>query len=224
MHNILYDISCDEVNWVIKSSHDSSYTIINKNSYVAFHLSGDIIGINQIANDTFLIHRRLQRHRCEIYRLKIIGETPIKEFSQTFEHFHLLNDDIILFQNPTMVYSISKNAEIKDFTDCLRDCDFSFKKGVLGNPVLYVEHKITWPNLPNNYVIVMLDANTFKPITQAYSTLRNKLILLDDNFTFQDLIDEDKYYAEVISDFLFVENHKSYNLGKKTLYTQCPVI
>ena len=218
----LYEISYNSDQWVIKGSRDDGYTLVNKETFDSFVLTGDIIGIEQILKDTFLVYRRIQRSRWQIYRLKTIGAISILEFKQDFGHFYFLSDDTILFDN-RMVYSISQNAEIDVPNSLLHFNDISVEDTLDGKRVMFIEHKIMSTQLPNLYVLVIVDATTFKPVSQAFSSLRNKLFTLTDEFTFDKLVDEDEYYARVIGDIFFEENMQIYRKGKATLFSQCPL-
>lgn len=218
----LYEISYNREQWVIKGSRNNGYTLVNKETFDSFALTGDVIGIEQILNDTFLIYRRIQRSRWQIYRLKTIGDKSILEFKQDFEHFYFLSNDTILFDN-RMVYSISQNAEV-DVPNSLLDLnDISVEDTLDGKRIMFVKHEITSTQLPNLYVLVIVDAATFKPVSQAFSSLRNKLFTLTDEFTFDKLVNEDEYYTRIIGDIFFEENMQIYHKVEATLFSQCPL-
>lgn len=92
----LYEIKCNEEQWIVKGSRDTGYEIVDKITFECYTISGDVIGIEQISYDEFLIHRRTMRDDWQILRLKLQGST-IVEYKHTFKHFDFLTDDIIIF-------------------------------------------------------------------------------------------------------------------------------
>ena len=212
----LYDITYNKDQWAIKGDRDSGYKLVNKESYDSFTIGGDVIGIEQITDDEFLIYRRIQRYRWQITRFKIEGCKAVRVFEEDFEHFDFLSDDVIMFDGARL-YSIKKNAHF--------DSPLLFGNKVTvekadGKKVLYIEHEIISTSLPNMYDLVVVDALTLKPISQAYSSLRDRLVTLSDDFTFKQFIQEDEYYARIIGDYLFYENLFLLNKGKSTLFSQ----
>ncbi|MBP3255090.1 MAG: hypothetical protein J6M60_01165 [Clostridia bacterium] len=218
----LYEISCNEEQWIIKGDRDHGYKLVNKKTYDAFNINGDVIGIEQILDDTFLVYKRIERYRWQIYRFKIIGTKSELEFKQDFEHFCFLSDDTILFDN-RMIYSISQNAEVEVPHSLLHLNDISVEETLDGKKVMFVKHNIVSTELPNLYVLVIVDAVTFKPVSQAFSSLRNKLFTLTDEFTFDMLVNEDEHYSYIISNIFFEESMQIYKNGKATLFSQCPL-
>lgn len=218
----LYDLKYDKTKWVIKGSRDAGYTIVNKDTFDTYDVCGDVIGIEQQEDESFIIYKRVFRDKWQIYRV-VLAEGKTKTiFAENFRHFYFLTDDTILFDS-RMVYSISKNAEVDVPYSLLHFNDISVEDTLDGKRVMLVKHKIISTELPNLYVLVIVDAATFKPITQAFSSLRNKLFTLTDEFTFDKLVNEDEYYIRIIGDILFEENMQIFNKGKATLISQCPL-
>lgn len=218
----LYDITYNEDQWAIKGSRDDGYKIVNKTNFDSFRLAGDIIGIEQILDDTFLVYRRIERYRWQIYRVKFAGNTAISEFKENFEHFKFLTDDTILFDS-RKIYSISQNAEVHTADNFLRLSEIEVADALDGRRVMIVKRRIIENHVPDLFVMVIIDAGTFKPVTQAFSLLRNKLITLTDDLTFEELVSEDEYYAREIGKRLFEENLRTSKNGKATLLSQCPL-
>ena len=220
--NRLQGISYNKEQWTIKGSRSEGYKIINNQSSYSIVLEGDTVAIEQISDDTFLIYFKFLGDLFRIYRLKITDNKSEQEYIHDFYHFAFLTDNTILFDNKVL-YSISKNTEISIPSENTKSNYILASETPSGRNVIYVEHKIysTVLNLP--YVIVIIDAETFKPVTQAFSSIRNKLITLSDDFTLDMLIAEDQKYADTISDCLFKEDYDIYEKGKNILFSQCPI-
>ena len=221
MSSRLYEITCKDP-WVIKGNRDTGYTLVNKETYDSFKIGGDVIGIEQILDNTFLVHRRIQRYRWQIYRIRIYDNEAVEEFEENFEHFDFLDDDTLMFDGRNKLYSISKNNRFDAPDNILFQNEVTLEESQDGKKVLCLKHEVISRQLPGIYDIVILDTS-FKPVTQAFSSLRNQLITLTDDFKFTDLINEDEYYVKVISEYLYEENQNSYFKGKDALLKQCPL-
>lgn len=92
----LYEIKCNEEQWNIRGSRDEGYIIVNTRTFECYSIPGDVIGIEQITDDTFLIYRRTMRDEWQILRLKLQG-SKLVEYKHNFKHFKFLTDDIIIF-------------------------------------------------------------------------------------------------------------------------------
>lgn len=68
--NKLYPISYDKSQWTIQGNRDTGYQILNKTSFDSCTLNGDVIGIEQIIDNEFLVYRRIMRDKYQIVRLK----------------------------------------------------------------------------------------------------------------------------------------------------------
>ena len=212
----LHEIQYNENQWHITSSRNSGYHIVNQNNHSSFSLGGDIIGIEQILDDTFLVFRRILRDRWQISRIRVINGVLIIEYRKDFEHFYFITHDTILFDS-SAAYSIEKNCELSEF-DWLKykKIDVLVSDTDEEKTVLFVEHQISYEIHAGEYVQVLVDSTTFMPISKAYSTLRDQFIDLSDTFTFDDLVKEDTRYANRINDYLF-DIHQHFHRKGKTI-------
>ena len=198
--NKLYEIDYDDTQWEYKVINDFDHKLINKNDGSSYDIIGKIIGIMQIDDETFLIHRHTPMQGiCNCGRLKLTSNKIILELDINFKKFTFLTDDTILFDNK-LVYSISKNAEVPESV-WLKNKKIEINTDTTnGKTILFVEECIS----PlREYVQVLVDIYNFKPICKAYSTLRDSRILLTDSFTFDDLIKEDTYYDGIVQNYFF---------------------
>lgn len=221
----LYDINYNEEQWNIGGCRDDGYIIISRTTIAGFKISGDIIGIEQVTNDEFLVYRRIMRDKWQIIRIKFdLSTSEVCEiYRKDFRHFNFLTDDIIIFDKDAHVlgatlYSISKNKEYDTLNHLLSsepDCRLikdrriqllykDFEKDEYPT-ALYVEYQFnSYPLNICAYLQVILDVNTFKPIAPVYSTLRDKYFNVDDTVTLGQIAKEDSYYADRIGNYLSV--------------------
>ena len=76
----LYEIKCNEEQWIVKGTRDVGYKIVNKETFDSHSISGDIIGIEQITDDEFLVYRRIMRDKWQILRVKLQNAATILEY------------------------------------------------------------------------------------------------------------------------------------------------
>lgn len=220
----LYEISYNDNQWKITGSRYTGYTIIHRIALVSCRISGDIIGIEQVTDDEFLVYRRIMRDKWQIIRFKfdILKDEVYELYHKEFRKFNFLTEDIIIFDKDAHIlgatlYSISKNSESEALNHILSsepDCRLIKDRQInllYENPeedeypaALYVEYQFnSYPLNICAYLQVILDVNTFKPIYPVYSTLRDKYFdLSDDSITLGQIAKEDSYYANKIGDFL----------------------
>lgn len=219
----LYDISYNDDQWKITGSRDTGYTLIHRIALVSCRISGDIIGIEQITDDEFLVHRHIMRDEWQIIRLKfdIVNDKIYELYRKEFRNFNFLTKDLIIFDKGahvlgSILYRISTNTEHDTLNHLLSsepDCRLIKNRKIellYENPkedeyptALYVEYQFSsYPIDICAYLQVILDVNTFKPIGPVYSTLRDKYLYIDDTVTFGQIAKEDSHYARIIGDFL----------------------
>lgn len=219
----LYGISYDKQKWAINESSDG-YSIVNKETFKSYFVCGDIIGIEQITDDAFLVHRRTMRDEWAIERIKLTSEGIVLEYEHSsFMDFNFLTDDTIIFDKDSSVfatvYSISKNCEIQDikyiisksshFPDAQfcksRDIDLYYEN----ESSEYPSHLLVGYELSSHYckefIQVMIDPSTLQPISPAYSTLRGTYVQLSESnpFALERLFRNDNKNLKVIDAFLY---------------------
>lgn len=219
----LYEISYDKNQWSIRGSRDTGYRIVNKKNYDSCTLRGDIIGIEQVSDNEFLVYRRIMRDEWQIVRFKFDTNTHevYQVYCKEFRHFNFLNEDTIIFDKDAHIlgatlYHISSNAEddalnhlLSDEPDC-RLIQSRYIRLLYDDvesdeypTALFVEYKFSsFPLDICAYLQVVLDAHTLAPISPAYSSLRDKYFYLDDSLTLGQIAKEDSYYAGFIGSFL----------------------
>lgn len=218
----LYDLSYNQNQWCILGSQHAGYRIVNQKNSDSYYVGEDIIGIEQIFDDEFLIFRRAEDD-LQIVRYKF--DTNIHKVQQlyckTFYDFEFLTEDTIIFDKDSReslatLYHISSNTEddalnqilgfeldyrlIEKQSICLLHDDVA---GSEYPTALFVEYKFnSYPLDICAYLQVVLDTHTLAPISPAYSSLRNKYFYFDESVTLRQIAKEDSYYASVIGHFL----------------------
>lgn len=219
----LHGITYNKKQWDCWSSRNYiSYSLKNKKTLDTYSIVGDIIGMEQIDDSSFLVYRIIPGNGRQIDRQQIIrmvfnsGCSSCIFLKSAFKNFYFLSEDTILFDNKC-VYSISQNCEIPEF-EWLKSFDLEvFTDEKKNSTYLWVKKKNPYTN---DCVQVFVDTKKFQPITSASSSLRNNHhITLSDEFTFLDLVREDESYARSI----FHNTELSINTAKETLMKELQI-
>lgn len=228
----LHEISCNKKQWSIKGNRDiGRYNLINKKDLTLYRIPGDIIGIEQINDDEFLVYRIIScdewepGNKYQIARVKLKDSKIILMYYYDFYHnFHFLTEDIIIFDDSFLLYSISENkeddrlkhlfSEDKSLYDCrlVKDSSISFlydnKKDLYPNYLL-IEYKLNSGLFDiAAYLQVVIDVNSFLPVMPVYSTLRPGELYLAPSQTLGQLVEKETHYANIVGNFLFDFYHK----------------
>lgn len=229
-----YDIMYDEKVWSIKGDKENGYRISKNGTYESHFLKGNIVGIYQVTNNSFLIYYKVMRDKWKVIRLRLVKGGKIIEYVHRFNEFDFITDDLILFDKNyvqfTTLYSISKNHEISDIksliskSDTLCDCKFCKSREI---KLIYTSEDSEFPTCLQvdyelksfyckEFIQVLIDPITLSPLPLTYSTLRNKYISLNDSFTLKNLFDEHEKELKVIEDFLCQLYQLYYSDNRKT--------
>lgn len=208
----LYENDYNDTQWEYTVDKNAEYHLVSKKDKSSYSIGANIIGIKQIDDETFLIHRHAMHGTKNIGRFKFTSNKSINEFSTNFRKFTFLTDDTILFDNK-LIYSISKNGSVPE-SEWLKNKKIEVNTDVKGKLFLFVEVCIS----PlKEYVQVLVDIHNFKPVSKAYSTLRDSYITLTDSFTFDDLIKEDTYYDQIVQHYFSGVYYDFRIIGQQTL-------
>ena len=208
----LYDISYNKRQWHITGSRETKYLLINISTRKSYVACGDIIGIYQISDDEFLIHRRIERYIWQILRVKYSDSDSKITFKKSFENFCFLTDDTILFDN-FFVYSISRNKEVEEFR-WLKFKDIKLEK-VGDETVLLLNARCS---TSDDKVVVLVDIETFNPVSQAYSSLRDMLFDVKTKEDVIRIIAEDEHYLDVINWTYYYQNREKIYKNTNNLF------
>ena len=91
----LYETKINEKRWKIveiDNENYHSYKLIDKEKEEIYFLN-HIIGVEQVADDEFLVYRRANYDEFEIVRYKLQQSKFIKVFEKKFSQFEFISDD-----------------------------------------------------------------------------------------------------------------------------------
>lgn len=209
----LYEISYDKNVWVIKGDRAHGYNVIRKDTFDSYYFGGDIIGIEQIGECLFLVHKRILRDTWCIERYKLENSEKIQEFRIDFEDFEFLSGDLIFFDNYS-IYSIKENKKIEDLHHIIsKEWHDSIIYSSRNIELIYDNKEDTYPSylLINyklrsshleEYIQVMVKTSTLEPLSPIYSTLRENYIKLSNEVTLEKVFKEHNSQICVIDAFL----------------------
>lgn len=210
----LHDVKVDEKRWKIveidnKNYH--SYRLIDKEREEIYFLN-HIIGLEQVADDEFLIFDRANWDRFRIARYKAENSRLSKLFEGFFSNFYFITDDRILFtywDNAGSyriggIYSIKDNGYVEDDGKWLDSASievFNYED----NPDkigLYVEEEIYSRKLGNPKLLFTVSPSDLEPNSDCYSELRGSFIKVNSKKDIQDIKSEEQEYIRVIEDYM----------------------
>ena len=219
----LYGISCNEEQWCVEGNRDDGYKLVNRTTLDSYSIPVDVIGIEQILDDTFLVHQwRTMRDEWQICRVKLSDGKTILEYHHEFQHFNFLTKDIIIFDKDKslggILYSISQNCEMDTMNHMLHEDSRIYDASCLFQryiTFLYDTEDSEYPSLllvdykpicayhSNEYLQVFFDPNSLQPLSPVYSTLRNQYLTLTESYTLKEIMKEENHYLSIIDDFLY---------------------
>ena len=184
--NRLEQINVDENRWELKEIEGAnfhSFKVIDKKEDGIYTLK-EIIGLNQVTEDEFLVLERKCWTDYILSRLKFQNLKQKLLFQKKFDNAYYITDDNILFTyNDNMVekrvsgiYSIKDNAYV-DNSYWLNN----YKVKVINNneddnTILFVEREISSNKLNNPKLLFSVNAKTLEPNSLCYSEYRNEFI------------------------------------------------
>lgn len=217
LHEISLNVKEWEV-WKINGNQEFGYYFVEKKRRNGYFLEGNIIGINQIGENTFLIYRRSSADEWAIDRYRFKNEEKILEYSHRFENVAFITEDKLIFDyNASLfskVYSISENREFDDIQHLIdsKNSDANYCRERRINLIKedendeypkYLEVVFAFGgSWCKEYIQILIDPNTFQIVSEAYSTMRERFIKLDEHFTLEKLVVEEAWYVMVINENL----------------------
>lgn len=217
----LHEISYNEQQWKVHGSRSTGYKLVNTSTFYSYTINGGIIGMVQIADDTFLVYSHFIGDKKQIKRFKFFDGRTVVEYKVEFNNYEFLTDDIIIFDidisTRGTLYSITKNQEIDDLNHLIsqnpkqddasyvrdREITLLYKDEDSDYPsYLLVDYKLQNTYITNEHLQLLIDPISLKPITPVYSTLRDKFITLGDSTTLKSIVEEENNYLWIINGFL----------------------
>ena len=236
MSSRLYEINYNKEQWEVRGNRDIGYTLINTKTLESYCISGDVVGIEQITDDEFLVFRILSYDewepgdKCQIARVQLKDSKATRMYSKDFfGHFKFLTKDIIIFENDALLYYISENKECDKLNhlfsenNSLYDCRICKKRTIgyiYNNSKDYPDYILMEYDINSiffkigAYLQVPIDVNSLLPIMPVYSSLRPGKLYLAPSQTLGELVEKECYYASVLGNFLFDFYHIKNNKKK----------
>lgn len=212
----LYGGEVDEKRWKITEIDNENYhtyKLIDKEKE-EIYLLRNIIGLEQVTEDEFLVYKRYNRDEFMITRYKLVDSIFQKIFEKEFTNFEFINDDRILFRyvdksanyRCSGIYSIEDNNYVEDgkwldgsIIDVYKDKETDTIK-------LFVQIVVPSYRLGNQELIFTVNPNTLEPNSLCYSLLRDSFINVKTKEDVLKIKKEDQKYADIISNYMFEQD------------------
>ena len=219
----LKDFSYNNKIWEVRRNAQNEFCIINKNTNNSYFIKGNVVAIEQVSDNNFIIIEKAYNSYiflCYELEYNVVLKLYVREFSS----IDFISDDLILFDKDletTTVFSISNHIECKENIFFIVT-----RPAVESNPFCWSYHtELVFDNDANSeypkylfvtykllsfvkeeYIQVLVDVKTWKPIAPVYSTFRKNFIEIpkdkklleifkEDNYKLKNL-DKDRYYRK----------------------------
>lgn len=223
----LYEAKVDKNKWKLKEICNDcyhSYMLENKETEEIYTIR-NVIGLEQISDNEFLVYKRVNRNDFEIKRYKLQDSESTVIFKESFNKFNFITDDRILFRYTDRganyrckgIYSINDNDLVEDGKwldgdkiDIINDKENDEIK-------LLVQIEISSYRLGNQELMFTVNPDTLEPNSLCYSLLRNSFINVENKEDILKIEQEDIKYCNIIGDFIFEQNTKCKKMAKEKL-------
>ena len=201
--------------WNIDKNDISGYILLNKKTKEEYKLGGYIKKIEQIGEDEFLIFKKFFKDSNLLSRMIFKDGSTDMIFEKHFKEIEFLENNKILLDNSN-VYSVEKNEVIAELA-AYRSMNYKIYEVKNNKNSLGMEIELDSYQLPSEYIQFIIDIETCKPISNAFSTLRGKEIEINDEYTIFDLVKEDRKYLNIINKQLLSRYEGLRKDGKRLL-------
>ena len=215
----LQEISYNEKQWKVHGSRSTGYKLVNTSTFYSYTINGAILGMVQIADDTFLVYFNFIGDKKQIKRFKLFDGRTVVEYKIEFNNYSFLTEDIIIFDidksTGGILYSISKNQENHDLNHLISQTNKQKDVSYVSNRTitllykdseypsyLLLDYKLRHTYRTNEHLQLLIDPISLKAVTPVYSTLRDKFITLDNSTTLKSIVEEENNYLWIIDGFL----------------------
>ena len=201
---------------------DKDFNISDKKNDISYFIRGNIIAIKQVSDYDFLVFEKASDHMIFEY-LELEYGVVFHLYQRDFKSCDFINDDLILFDKDSfssITFSISNHIE------CIQNISYivtrpavvdaesisfcsSYHTELIFYDTKYPKYLfVTYKLLSfrkNEYIQVLVDAETWKPISPAFSTSRNGFVEISENKKLLQIFREDNYKLEEINKREFYE-------------------
>lgn len=223
----LHEAKVDEKRWIIIETDNKSYhtyKLVDKEKDDIYFFR-NIIGLEQVGEDEFLVFDRYNWDEFRISRYKAENSKLYKLFEGKFNRFHFITDDKILFMyydnsgsyHCCGIYSIKNNDYVEDG---------KWLKGkVIGDydlidGSLYVEEEIVSYKLGHPKLLFTVDPNELQPNSDCYSELRDSFRKVNSKEDIEKLIIEEKNYIRIIEGYMYQQEDEQIQRAKEKILAE----
>ena len=227
----LYGVQIDENRWKIEEIDNKNYhtyKLIDKEKEEIYFIR-NIIGIEQVASDEFLIYDRYNWDEFRIARYKAEKSSLHRLFEKKFSNFEFITDDRILFNywDRSARYRISGIYSIKD-NDYVKEAKWlnGLAVEVYNNEennndiVLYVEDSIISNELGDPKILFTVNPNSLEPNSICYSELRDSFIKVSSKEDIGVIKSADAKYIRIIEDYIFYNEKEQLKNAKNKILSR----
>lgn len=185
--------------WIIKeidNQMDYTYKLIDEENSITLNFK-EIIGIEQISNNEFLVYDRYDIQQYRIRRYKQEELELKKTFEVKFNEFYFITEERILFVDDNDfclgIYSIQDNKYLEEGKWLNKKIVTTFSNPHNPKEIgLCVEEKLISYLLNHPVLIFTVDPKTLQPNSACYSQLRGEYVEVKDKKDIQRLEEEDR--------------------------------
>lgn len=224
----LYEAKVDEKRWKIIETNNKNYhtyKLIDKEKEKIYFLR-NIIGVEQVTEDEFLVYDRYNKDQFRIVRYKAENSNLTKLFEGKFNCFNFITDDRILFvywansggYRSSGIYSIKDNNYVEDGKwlngTTIEPFYYNDNPDEVG---LYVEEEISSYKLGNPKLLFTVDPNTLQPNSDCFSQLRDSSIKINSKEDIEKIKSEEQKYIRIIEEWMYQQDREQLQKAKEKI-------
>lgn len=205
----LFGAKADEKRWKIKEIDNNNYhtyKLIDKEKEEIYILR-NIIGLEQVSGNEFLVHKRYNHDECMITRYILEESEYIKIFEERFTRFEFIDDDRILFiyydghanYRSGGIYSITNNNYIEEGKWLDGKIIDIYNKDEIK---MLVQIEIPSIRLGDKKLLFTVDPDTLEPNSDCYSSYRDNFIKVKTKEDIENIRYEDRRNIDYMSDLM----------------------
>ena len=217
----LYEVRVDDKRWKVKTLESEGYPsyMLKDTEECCSYSFYSIIGLEQVTENEFLIFERSSGNDFAIKRYRLNEGNKKLIFDVKISGFEFISDDNIMLmyftnsasKNIKGIYSISQNKLL----DEAKWLDYATVEeyNVNNEEKLLFSHNV----IGDNKIFFTVNIDTLESGPMCYSTLRDSFINISSNEDIKKIIDEDRKYNSIISDYMFTQRLKAKEKVKEKL-------
>lgn len=211
---------------------NQDFNISDKKNDISYFIRGNIIAIKQVSDYDFIVFEKASDHMIFKY-LELEYGVVLHLYQRDFKSCDFISDDLILFDKDfftAKVFSISNRIECmqnilyivtRPAVESISFCSSYHTELIFYDKSKYPKYLfVTYKLLSfrkDEYIQVLVDAETWKPISPVFSTSRNGFVEISEDKKLLQIFKEDNYKLEEINKREFYT--KPFPSNKKLLKT-----